>query len=194
MFYDNKNTQGFNIMANLITILSLLAGLLSGYLFYNNNYILGSTFFVISGVLDILDGYTARRTGKITRFGSLLDWTVDKIVDGVVMGVLFVRHLDIFLGVVFTNVVVIHSIIKALFYLEFGKRDEHTKKFSSDIERIGIFRRYMLFVIIPVAVTIQTFTGVGISESLLIIGFMALISLLQRIYYIYRFENDEAKS
>lgn len=183
-----------NIMANFITIMSLTSGFLAAYLFYNNKYIAGAIFFTLSGVLDVLDGYVARRTGKVTKFGSLLDWTVDKFVDGSVMGVLFIKHLGILVGVVFTNIVVMHSIVKALFYLKFGKRAHHTEKFTGEIEGVGIFRRYFLFIIIPAAVIIESFGGRAMTESLVLIGITATISLAHRLYYIYRFEADETKS
>lgn len=180
-------------MANFITILSLVSGLFASYLFYNNSYIFGAVFFVLSGLLDIVDGYVARKTGKVTKFGSFLDWMVDKFVDGVVMGILFVKHLGLFPGIIFTNIVVMHSIVKALFYLEFGKRDENTKKFSGKIEHIGIFRRYIIFIAVPLAAVIQSFTGSLMTQTLILIGVMASISLLQRVYYIYRFQGSEAE-
>lgn len=181
-------------MANFITVMSLISGLFAAYLFYNNSYVFGAVFFVLSGVLDVADGYVARKTGKATKFGSLLDWMVDKLVDGVVMGVLFVKHLGVFPGVVFTNIVVMHSIIKALFYLEFGKRDKNTKKFTGEIENTGIFRRYFIFIAVPLGAAVQSVTGSGMTQTLMLIGVMAGISLLQRVYYIYRFQGSEAKS
>lgn len=181
-------------MANFITVMSLISGFFAAYLFYNNSYIFGAVFFVLSGVLDVVDGYIARKTREVTKFGSLLDWMVDKFVDGVVMGILFVKHLGLFPGVVFTNVVVMHSIIKTIFYLEFGKKDENTQKFTGKIEKVGIFRRYILFITVPIAVAVESVIGSVMAQTLMLIGTMASISLLQRIHYIYRFQSSEAKS
>lgn len=180
-------------MANLITVMSLISGFFAAYLFYNNSYVFGAVFFVLSGVLDVVDGYVARKTGRVTKFGSFLDWMVDKLVDGVVMGVLFVKHLGVLPGLVFTNIVVMHSIIKALFYLEFGKRDEKTKKFTGKIESTGVFRRYFMFIAVPLAAAVQSITDSGMTQTLMLIGVVACISLIQRVYYIYRFQGSEAE-
>lgn len=37
---------------------------------------------VVSGALDVLDGVVARATGSVSRYGALLDSTVDRLSDG----------------------------------------------------------------------------------------------------------------
>ncbi len=41
---------------------------------------LGVTIFLIAAVTDFLDGYLARKTGQITKFGIILDPIADKIL------------------------------------------------------------------------------------------------------------------
>ena len=41
-------------------------------------------FLAVSGVLDLLDGALARFTGRTTRFGALLDSSLDRVADGAV--------------------------------------------------------------------------------------------------------------
>ena len=43
--------------------------------------ILGVTIFLIASLTDFLDGYLARRSGQITKFGIILDPIADKILD-----------------------------------------------------------------------------------------------------------------
>jgi len=67
---------------NAITLLSLVfsaAALLTSYL----GLPLAFTAFVLllSALLDALDGYVARKRGRITKFGAFLDSTVDRISD-----------------------------------------------------------------------------------------------------------------
>jgi CDP-diacylglycerol---glycerol-3-phosphate 3-phosphatidyltransferase len=42
--------------------------------------ILGVTIFLVAAITDFLDGYLARRTGEITKFGIILDPIADKIL------------------------------------------------------------------------------------------------------------------
>jgi len=67
---------------NAITLLSLVfsaATLLASYL----GFPLLFTAFVLllSALLDSLDGYVARKRGRITKFGAFFDSTVDRISD-----------------------------------------------------------------------------------------------------------------
>lgn len=46
---------------------------------------LGAALLVLSGILDILDGSVARITGQSSRWGALLDSSVDRIADALPM-------------------------------------------------------------------------------------------------------------
>jgi CDP-diacylglycerol--glycerol-3-phosphate 3-phosphatidyltransferase len=44
------------------------------------NPVLGATIFLVAALTDIFDGYLARRTGQVTKFGIILDPIADKIL------------------------------------------------------------------------------------------------------------------
>jgi CDP-diacylglycerol--glycerol-3-phosphate 3-phosphatidyltransferase len=44
------------------------------------NHVLGAMIFLVAAVTDIFDGYLARKTGQITKFGIILDPIADKIL------------------------------------------------------------------------------------------------------------------
>jgi CDP-diacylglycerol---glycerol-3-phosphate 3-phosphatidyltransferase len=54
-----------------------------------------------SGALDVLDGVVARATGTVSRFGALLDSTVDRLADGLpLLGVMIFYGKDTLLAVI----------------------------------------------------------------------------------------------
>lgn len=66
------------ISPNLITFFGTAISLLAGFLFY-----LGQTFFagisvIISGLMDIIDGQVAKISKKETKFGGVLDSSLDR--------------------------------------------------------------------------------------------------------------------
>ena len=67
-----------NFTPNIITTLSLLTGLLSGYYFYKNNYIC-IPLWIISYILDCSDGYFARKYKMTSKFGDYYDHISDFI-------------------------------------------------------------------------------------------------------------------
>ena len=72
------------ITPNQITVLSLLVGLLSGFLFSRGQYtssISGALVFQVAVILDNCDGEIARAKNLKSVFGGWLDVIVDVIVD-----------------------------------------------------------------------------------------------------------------
>lgn len=70
------------IRLNLPTILTFSRIILIPFFVWitPSSPILGVTIFLIASVTDFLDGYLARRSGQITKFGIILDPIADKIL------------------------------------------------------------------------------------------------------------------
>eukprot|EP00386_Alphamonas_edax_P013474 GDKI01041606.1.p1 GENE.GDKI01041606.1~~GDKI01041606.1.p1 ORF type:complete len:209 (-),score=42.67 GDKI01041606.1:26-652(-) len=66
---------GFN--PNGITFLSLLTGLLSNYLFYEQWWCLAGFFYFVSYFFDCMDGNFARKYNMCTAFGDMFDHVKD---------------------------------------------------------------------------------------------------------------------
>ena len=73
-----------NCNPNLITLLSLISAIVSGYFFYNGMLILASFFLAANGFLDILDGEIARKFKRQSKLGDMLDHTTDRISDVII--------------------------------------------------------------------------------------------------------------
>lgn len=71
------NTENvFLFVPNLIGYTRILLALFSFWLM-PTNYALAATFYLLSGLLDAVDGYAARRLGQHSRFGAMLDLITD---------------------------------------------------------------------------------------------------------------------
>ena len=77
-----------------ISFLSLLTAIGSGYSFYtvesdlsNKEFLLfGSCLVFLTAVLDALDGIVARKRGLSSKRGDLVDHTLDRVADILIMG------------------------------------------------------------------------------------------------------------
>ncbi|WP_296575696.1 CDP-alcohol phosphatidyltransferase family protein [Phreatobacter sp.] len=69
------------VTPNSLTLLSLVPALLSGLFAAYGAFGWATLFLLLSGVVDMLDGPLARSTGTVSRFGALLDSTIDRITD-----------------------------------------------------------------------------------------------------------------
>jgi CDP-diacylglycerol--glycerol-3-phosphate 3-phosphatidyltransferase len=69
------------VTPNTLTLLSLVPALVSGLFAAYGAFGWATLFLLLSGVVDMLDGPLARSTGTVSRFGALLDSTIDRITD-----------------------------------------------------------------------------------------------------------------
>lgn len=70
------------ISANALTYVSLLLAAGAGVATAMGHFVWAAVLVIASGACDMLDGVIARATGSVSRFGALLDSTIDRLADG----------------------------------------------------------------------------------------------------------------
>ena len=85
--------------ANFITLFRLLLGFPIFYLTFIQNKVLSVSLFIIFLLLDILDGFVARKLNCETRFGRIFDFVADGFVGFVILVILLINKSipDLFL-------------------------------------------------------------------------------------------------
>lgn len=73
--------KAFPINPNVITFIGMIITSSSCFLIPINLF-LGGIFILAGGAFDFLDGILARVNKKVSKFGALLDSTLDRIADG----------------------------------------------------------------------------------------------------------------
>jgi CDP-diacylglycerol--glycerol-3-phosphate 3-phosphatidyltransferase len=80
---------GFDVHPNVITLASLFLAIIA-FLFYRaGTFWLGAIFLFLCGMFDAFDGEIARRTNRITKIGSFLDSTIDRVNEFIIYCGLF---------------------------------------------------------------------------------------------------------
>ena len=69
------------ITPNMVTVFSLIMAAITAYIFYLGDLLLGTLFIVLTAFVDMLDGNIARATGKTTKYGAVLDHTLDRYAE-----------------------------------------------------------------------------------------------------------------
>lgn len=70
--------ESAEIHPHVITAAGLFLSVISGVLFWKGYIFCGGIVLIVSGACDVLDGRLARKTNTNSRFGALLDSTVDR--------------------------------------------------------------------------------------------------------------------
>jgi archaetidylinositol phosphate synthase len=179
---------------NHITLLSLFFGILCAVCYLYQQFIAGSLLLLISAVLDLVDGSVARKTGRKSDFGAVLDWIVDKYIDGIVLlgiglsGTAVVSWLlpvPPFTDTAIVGLAIIGSLmntfIKPVVYAEIGYTKKEDGKISDPLEGIGFFCR-------PETILCLVIFGLvsQIWIAVILIAVCTNLSALQRLWYLSR--------
>jgi CDP-diacylglycerol--glycerol-3-phosphate 3-phosphatidyltransferase len=79
---------------NTITWLGFCLTIIAGALIVTGHLLAAGVVVLVAGFFDMLDGALARVTGRITRFGAILDSTLDRLSEAV----LLLSLLAVFVG------------------------------------------------------------------------------------------------
>lgn len=78
---------------NAVTVLGLVGALLAAGLLAAGYIVWGGILLVVMAPFDAVDGAMARLSGKVTRFGALLDSTLDRFAEIFLLGGLLVYYM-----------------------------------------------------------------------------------------------------
>ncbi len=158
----------------LILVAAALAGL--GYPFAAGWMVL------VSGFFDIIDGALARRTNQVTRFGGVLDSTLDRLSEGVILlGIMafFLFHAS---SEIFQWIVLLIGITLVFSFLVSYIR---SRAEAAGIDcQVGIFTRAERVIILAVGLLIGL--NLALVIALLIIFLFSIITVIQRLACVYQ--------
>lgn len=125
------------INPNVLSFMSFLVAAPGFYFLAKGNSLLGS-LFVLGAMFDSIDGAVAKRAGKSTKFGGVLDATLDRIFDGLVLFFIGIGELASWPLVFLTFIAFVSvSYIKAKTEAVSGQSSVGTNEFSIGLAQRG---------------------------------------------------------
>lgn len=134
---------------------------------------------LVAGFFDILDGALARHTHRVTPFGAVLDATLDRLSEAVILlAILAVYALQpSLLGVLLVGVALISS--QLVSYIR-------ARAEAQGLEcKVGIFTRAERVVILALGLLLSYFT-LALTIALAIIVVFSLVTVVQRLVHVWR--------
>jgi CDP-diacylglycerol--glycerol-3-phosphate 3-phosphatidyltransferase len=134
---------------------------------------------LVAGFFDILDGALARHIKKVTPFGAVLDATLDRLSEGVILlAIMAVYALQQSpLGVLVVGAALILS--QLVSYIR-------ARAEAQGLEcKVGIFTRAERVVILALGLLLSCFTPALIIALAIIVVF-SLVTVIQRLVYVWR--------
>ncbi len=164
-----------DVNPNMVTLLSLLCGVFSGYFFFTRSFALAGLFLFLNGFLDVLDGEIAKK-GKPTIRGDFLDHTSDRVSD------VFIYFGLAYCGLVSADLVFL-ALVCLLLVSYLGTQAQALTK-----ERMygGIAGRSDRHVILFFGAIGMSFFADALVYSVWLILALSLVTFFQRFWAIYK--------
>jgi len=168
------------ITPNAITSASLVLSIAAAYFIGTSHFPLGGALVLVSGLFDLLDGALARFTKQTTRFGAILDSTVDRVSEAAIFCGLLVWYMHMPKGAVLEAVVIFAALIGSFLVSYIRARAE-----GLGLEcRVGLFTRAERVIVLAIGLLINQ---VFIALWVLII--FVYITVAQRLLYLWKQRN-----
>jgi CDP-diacylglycerol--glycerol-3-phosphate 3-phosphatidyltransferase len=167
------------ITPNALTWIGLLIAIGAGVLVATEHLFAAGWVVAFSGIFDLLDGALARATNRTTRFGAVLDSTLDRIGEAVVCVGLMVFYVnqDSVIGIVLVGLAMIGS--QMVSYIR-----ARAEGIGINCE-IGVFTRPERIVILSLGLLLAQFNPV----LLIALGLTAVLSWItagQRLFCVWQ--------
>ena len=168
------------ITPDILTIIGCVVNIGAAVLVAMNNLLVGGILTLVSGLFDILDGALARYTGKSTKFGALLDSTLDRVSEAVI----FFGLVILYAGA--GNLLMCSLAITALI-LSFLISYVRARAEGLDIEcSVGFFTRTERVLIMAFGLIFSILIPYLMLAVLSILVIFSFITVIQRILHVYK--------
>ncbi len=164
------------ITPNALTLISLALNIVTAYVIATGHFLLGGVLVLVSGSFDLLDGALARFTKQTTKFGAILDSTVDRISEAALLcGLLiwYVPQEDASLKIVLIFVVLIGS-----FLVSYIRARAEGLGWQC---QVGLFTRAERVIVLAIGLLINQ-----IFIALCVLVVFVFITVVQRLVYLWK--------
>jgi CDP-diacylglycerol---glycerol-3-phosphate 3-phosphatidyltransferase len=168
-----------HITPNTVTCLGLLIAIVAAVLVAINYPFAAGWVALFGGLFDMLDGALARRTNRVTKFGGVLDSTLDRISDAAVI---------IGIAVFYANQNSAWGVAVAGAALMAGQLPSYVRAKAETLNingETGFFTRPERVVILVLGLLLSNFKNV-LFIALAIIAVLSLITACQRLFFVWK--------
>lgn len=168
---------------NTITLLALFISVLAPFTaYYGVDPVITAGVVALSGALDSLDGYVARKKNMITKFGAFLDSTTDRACDAAHTLALMTSGL--------MSPEMTLALLTAEFLVSYTRA--RAEGLGLELRSRGLMERGERVISKTIALTVTHFSEVAGRAACLIILILTTLTVLQRIFVVKRLIEKES--
>ena len=168
---------------NTLTLMGFLVGVAAAVVIAKGWLLLGGGLLLLSGAFDLFDGPLARAKGQSTRFGAILDSTIDRLGEAVVL----LGLLILYLGSTWEPLLIYITFVGSVLVSYVKARAE-----GVGIKcEVGIFTRAERVIVLALGLILGHWIDGAVFIALCILAALALVTMMQRLIYIRQWTRKE---
>jgi len=170
-----KGLSKSGIKPDALTFAGLAIDIGAAYVIATSHFRLGGALILVSGLFDLLDGALARFSNQATKFGAILDSTVDRISEAAALCGLLIWHLYLPEGATLAIVAIFATLVGSFLVSYIRARAEGLGLQC----RIGLFTRAERVIVLAVGLLVNQ-----VFIALWILVVFVYITVAQRLLYL----------
>ena len=169
-----------SITPNAVTWFGFLLAIGAAALIITEHLVAAGILVLIAGFLDILDGALARRTNQTTRFGAILDSTLDRFSEAVLLlGILVLYARD----QSFAQILVVGAALVGSQLVSYIRARAEALGLECEA---GLFTRTERVIVLALGLLLSQVVDYALLIALAIIVVFSFVTIVQRLIYIRR--------
>jgi phosphatidylglycerophosphate synthase len=176
------------ITPNALTIINLVLNIAAAYVIATNHLILGGVLVLVSGLFDLLDGALARFTKQTTKFGAILDSTVDRVSEAATLCGLLIWYIP--QEGASLKIVLIFIVLIGSFLVSYVRARAEGLGWQC---QVGLFTRAERVIVLAIGLIISRIWIHSVFVALCVLAVFVFVTVVQRLIYLWkqaRIEGD----
>ncbi|MBA7664292.1 Phosphatidylinositol phosphate synthase [subsurface metagenome] len=169
-----------SITPNAVTWFGFLLAIGAAALIITEHLVAAGILVLIAGFLDILDGALARRTNQTTRFGAILDSTLDRFSEAVLLlGILVLYARD----QSFAQILVVGAALVGSQLVSYIRARAEALGLECEA---GLFTRTERVIVLALGLLLSQVVDYALLIALAIIVVFSFVTIVQRLIHVRR--------
>jgi CDP-diacylglycerol--glycerol-3-phosphate 3-phosphatidyltransferase len=166
------------VKPDALTFTGLAINIGAAYFIATGHFLLGGVLILIAGLFDLLDGALARFANRTTKFGAILDSTVDRISEAAILCGLLIWYMPSILETLLIFAVLIGSFLVS--YIR-------ARAEGLGLEcKVGLFTRAERVIVLAIGLLVGQFVDVAVVIALWVLVVFVYVTVIQRLVYLRR--------
>lgn len=168
-----------HITPNILTLANLALNIVAAYVIARGHFLLGGVLTLVSGLFDLLDGALARFIDRATKFGAVLDSTVDRISEAATLCGLLIWYVSREGSIL--ELALILAVLVGSFLVSYIRARAEGLGWQC---QVGLFTRAERVIVLAVGLLIGQ-----IFVALCILAVFVFVTVVQRLVYLWKQER-----